>query len=182
MIPRRVVTALLLAFSLVMAFYNLLLGRPQYSLFVLPFAVALIFNTKTGQVCEAFGVASVAIYLMLAQALYIGIMGMVVAAVLVFALGARRGLVHAYIYATSGVVGLCTYVNPYGYPSTVLEVVLTASIYFVSVFVAHIALDNYVSEIKNDKPLDSKCLDALERARDTAREALDIAKERGNCG
>lgn len=182
MIPRKVVTTLFLAFTAVIAFYNLLLGRPQYAPFVLPFAVAAILSNKTGMVFEALGVLAVAVYLMAAQALYIGIMGMVIAAVLFFTLGARRGIVHAYIYGTSVIVGLCAYLNPYGYPSPSLEVLLTATIYFVSVFAVHIALDNYIAEIKNAKPLDHKCLDALEKASRTAHDAIDLAKERGHCG
>lgn len=182
MIPRKIVTALFLAFSIVIAFYNLLQGKPQYAPFIVPFAVAMILKNRTGQVCEALGVSAVAVYLMLAQALYIGIMGMVIAAVLVFTLGARRGIIHAYIYATSVIVGLCAYINPYGGISEELAVFLTATIYFVSVFAVHIALDNYIAEIKDSKPLETKCLDALEKASRTARDAVALAKERGHCG
>lgn len=181
-ISRRVVTWMFLAFSLVIAFYNLLLGRIQYSFFVFPFIVSAILRTKPGLIVEALGVLAIAAYLMIAQALYIGIMGAVIAAVLFFALGLRRGIVHAYIYLSSVLVGLCAYLNPYGYPSESLEVLLTATIYYVCVFAIHIALDNYVEEVRNSKPLDSKCIDALEKARDTAREAVQIAKERGHHG
>lgn len=165
-----------------MAFYNLLLGRPQYIPFVLPFAVAVVLNNRTGRIFEALGVVAIAVYLMLAQALYIGLMGMLIAAVLIFTLGARRGIVHAYIYVTSVIVGFCAWINPYGYPSEALEVLLTATIYFVSVFAIHIALDNYVAEIRGAKPLETKCLEALETASRTAHEAIRIAKERGAHG
>lgn len=182
MISRRVVTWLFLAFTLVIAFYNFLLGRIQYSFFAFPFIVSAILRNKPGLIVEALGVLAISVYLMLAQALYIGMMGAVIAAVLFFALGMKRGIVHVYIYLSSVVVGFCAAINPYGYQSESMEVLLTAIIYYVCVFAIHIALDNYIEEIRGAKPLDSKCIEALEKARDTAREAVQLAKERGHHG
>jgi hypothetical protein len=183
MIPRKIVTALFLAFSIVIAFYDFLQGKPQYIPFIFPFAIALALKGKAGMTVEALGVLAVAVYLMIAQALYIGIMGMIIAAVLFFTLGCRRGVIHAYIYATSFIVGIGAYVNPFGGVHAELAVFLTATIYYVCVFAVHIALDNYIEEVRNAKPLDSKCIEALEKARDTAREAVAIAKQgRGEHG
>lgn len=178
MISRRVVTWLFLAFTLVIAFYNLLLGHIQYSFFVFPFIISAILRNKPGLIVEALGVLAIATYLMIAQALYVGLMGAVIAAVLFFTLGMRRGVVHVYIYLSSVVVGFCAAINPYGYPSESIEVLLTAIIYYVCVFAIHIALDNYVEEVRDSKSLDSKCIEVLEKARDTASEAIQLAKER----
>lgn len=182
MIPRKIVTALFLSFSIVIAFYNFLQDKPQYIPFVLPFAISIALKGKSGMTVEAFGVLAVAVYLMIAQALYIGIMGMIIAAALFFTLGYKRGVIHAYIYLSSVIVGICAYINPYGGVNEELAVFLTATIYYVCVFAIHIALDNYIEEIRGSKPLDSKCIEALEKARDTAREAVQIAKERGHHG
>lgn len=165
-----------------MAFYNLLLGNIQYSFFVIPFIFALILKNKAGLTIEAIGVLAIAIYIMIFQALYIGLMGAIIAAVLFFTLGMRRAIVRTYIYLTAFFVGICAYLNPYGYPSESLEVLLTATIYFVCIFAVHISLDNYVENIKNSKPLDVELLDALIKSRDTAHEAYKIAKERCHDG
>lgn len=185
MISRKVVTWLFLAFTLVIAFYNLLLGHIQYSFFAFPFIISAILRNKPGLVIEALGVLAIAVYLMLAQALYIGVMGSVIAAVLFFTLGMKRVITHLYIYLSSVIVGFCAAINPYGYQNESIEVLLTAIIYYVCVFAIHIALDNYVEEVRNSKPLDSKCIDALEKSYDTARRAVDMLKEkaeRGNHG
>lgn len=182
MIPRRTITLLFLAFAILIGFYNALLGKYIYCGFIVPFAIASFVELRIAKHIELFGMLIVAIYIMAFESLYVGIMLMIVCAIFFLLLGMSREKERIFIYSTAPIVWLCSFVNPYDAPGYILGAGLDMSLYLLVALCVHIAIDHYKSEIKNEKPLDFKCLDALERARDTAREALEIAKERGSHG
>lgn len=182
MIPRRTVTALLLAFAILIAFYNALLGKYEYALFTVPFFVAMLCPKKVSRAAELAGLLIASVYLMAFQALYIGIMGMIVSAVFALLLGMPHVAARAYIYATTLLVGLATFFNPYEYPSLALASGLAAGLYFICALSLYIAIDHYTMELKKSKPLEEKYIETLEKLRDTAREAVNLAKEGCNHG
>jgi len=176
-IPRRIIPILLLAFAIVVGFYNALQGEYRYCFFIVPFAIASFTKSKIARIAEIAGLALLACHLMAAQSLYVGITALIVATILLFLLGVSRQVERIFIYCACVVVFACSYTNPYDMPGYLLGAGLDASLYLVVSLCLHIALDHYKSDAKNDAPLDKKYLSTLEKARDTAREAVNLAKE-----
>jgi hypothetical protein len=166
MIPRKATAFLFLFFSIAIAFYNYALGRYEHTLLTLPFIVACLSDDKISRFYELSGVAISAIYLIIFGELYIGIMGMLVAACMFFAMGFSLRKARIYVYITTAIVGLSAYYQAYNEGRRIIISVLNAGIYFVCSACIYIAFQSHIDRFNK----------VIDDAHDLAKDAIDHIK------
>ena len=144
MIPRKATAVLFLFFSIVVAFYNYINAEYQYILLTLPFFIAIFLSDKSSRFAELFGVVVSAIYIIVSREIYIGIMGMLVAACMFFAMGFSLRKARIYVYITTAIVGLSAYYQAYDSTRKLAISILNSGIYFVCVACIYIALQYHI--------------------------------------
>lgn len=149
MIPRKATAVLFLFFSIVVAFYNYLNTEYQYILFTLPFFMSILLSDKHGRFVELVGVIASAVYIMIAREIYIGIMGMLVAACMFFAMGYSLKKARIYVYATTIIVAVSAYYHAYDGSRRLAIAILDGGIYFVCVACIYIALQYHILHFIN---------------------------------
>jgi hypothetical protein len=182
MIPRKATIVLFLVLSIIVAFYNCLIGRFQYLTFIVPFALAFLIKGRAAYIIEVFGIAIAATYVMLFQVLPIGILGMIVSAVMFFTLAPTLRLRRVFLYFTTAIVFCAAYFNLSFVSNNLVSAGLAAMLYAVCAFCIYIALQYYALDARNDKPLADKCIETLEKSATIAQDALNIAKRGASHG
>jgi hypothetical protein len=165
MIPRKATIVLFLVLSIIVAFYNCLIGRFQYLTFIVPFSLAFLIKGRAAYIIEVFGIAIAATYVMLFQVLPIGILGMIVSAVMFFTLAPTLRLRRVFLYFTTAIVFCAAYFNLSFVSNNLVSAGLAAML-----------------DARNDKPLADKCIETLEKSATIAQDALNIAKRGASHG
>jgi len=167
MIPRKATAFLFLFFSIVVAFYNFTNGKYEHTLLTIPFIAACISYNKISRLFELIGVAISAVYLIIFGELYIGIMGMLVAACMFFAMGYSLRKARIYVYATTLIVSISAYFNAYDITKRLAISILDGGIYFVCVACIYIAFQYHILHF----------IDKANEAISIAREAINISNK-----
>jgi len=160
MIPRKATAILFLFFSIVVVFYNYVNAEYQYILLTLPFFIAIFLSDKTSRMSELIGVVISAVYIIVSREIYIGIMGMLVAACMFFAMGYSLRKARIYVYATTFIVSISAYFNAYDITRRLAISILDGGIYFVCVACIYISFQYHLLQFA-----------------DKANEAIFIARE-----
>jgi hypothetical protein len=163
MIPRKTTAVIFLAFSVVVAFKNYLVGEYQYTLFTIPFIAAVLSDLRISRVCEVAGLVATSCYIMAAQVFHVGMIGMIMSAVFFFTLGYNLRVARIYIFSSMVIVGVCSYFQFIKAESMILRAIFDSAIYAVCSFCIYIALQDYISSNVN-------------KAFDIAKRAIDIAE------
>ena len=166
MIPRKATAVLFLFFSIVVAFYNYINAEYQYILLTLPFFIAIFLSDKSSRFAELFGVVVSAIYIIVSREIYIGIMGMLVAACMFFAMGFSLRKARIYVYITTAIVGLSAYYQAYDEGRRIIISVLNAGIYFVCSACIYIAFQSHIDRFNK----------VIDDVHDLAKDAIDHIK------
>jgi hypothetical protein len=182
LIPRKATIILFLVFSIIVAFYNCLIGRYQYLIFIAPFLVALILKGKYAYIVEVFGIVAAAMYVMIFQVVAIGILGMIVAASIFYTLAPTLRARRIYLYFTTLIVFISAYINLSFVSNSILSAGMNALLYAVCAFCIYVAIQHYALDVKGDKPLADKCIETLEKSATIAQDALNIAKRGASHG
>jgi hypothetical protein len=164
MIPRKTTAVIFLAFSVVVAFKNYLIGEYQYALFTIPFIAAVLSDLRISRVCEVVGLVATSCYIMACQVFHVGMIGMVISTVFFFTLGYNLRIARIYIFCSISVVFACSYFQFIKADNMLLRAALDTALYSVSAFCVYIALQEYISA-------------NVKEAVSVAKEAIEIAKK-----
>jgi len=150
-------------FSVVVAFCNFLIGETQYTLFVLPFFIALSIKENYSKYFELFGINAISVYLILTQEIYVGIMGLLVSSCIFFASGITLRKARIYVYIVTILCFFSSYFRTTETQSQILRAFMDSGIYLVCASCIYISF-----------------IDHIERYREIAERAHRIAKDAVN--
>ncbi|MFA5130486.1 MAG: hypothetical protein WC477_06280 [Patescibacteria group bacterium] len=166
MIPRKATAFLFLFFSIAVAFYNYLIGRYEHTFLTIPFIVACLSHDKISRISELIGVALSATYLIVFGELYIGIMGMIVATCMFFAMGYSLRKARVYVCITTLIVGISAYYQAYDEGRRIVISLLNSGIYFVCSACIYIAFQSHIDRFNK----------VIDEAHDLAKDVIDHIK------
>ena len=116
---------------------------------------------------ELVGIIISAVYIIVYREIYIGIMGMLVAACMFFAMGYSLRKARIYVYATTLIVSISAHFNAYDITKRLAISILDGGIYFVCVACIYIAFQYHILHF----------IDKANEAISIAREAINISNK-----
>jgi hypothetical protein len=174
---QKVTSIVYLAFSLLVAFYNIFLNHPWIAFFAIPFIIASLVNGKKAKVFEFIGLGITDISILFVMNIYVGVVVSLLLAVLFYTFTVKKKACYLYLLIMTIIVFIASYVNIETAKSDVLHSIIDSGLYFVSAFTLYI----YVLEIKKQDqeilPYDPLVMKALDEAMVLLHESVDIAKQ-----
>jgi hypothetical protein len=177
MIPRKATAVLFLCFTIIVAFFNILIGKYQHTLFIIPFALACVLNGRKSKIFEIAGLMSVFFYLMIWSNEEIGIMGLIITSVFMFSLTQKLRTSRIYIYATAALIFSVSYIRFNGGADRAVHAMLDTMFFLVGSGSLYCVIYRALHDAKtNDKPLGQKYLDTLYGFQAALHEAIEEIK------
>lgn len=177
MIPKKATAIVFFCFSLIVAFFNILIGQFQYIVFIIPFALACLFSGKKSRVFEIIGLYFVCIYYVIFNDLQMGMVFLIVTSTFVYTLNEKK--IHSYLYICITVIVIFTasYVRFTEGANKIVHAMLDCMFFLVGSVSIYCAIDRSNSENKiKNTPLDQKYINTLEELLKIAHESIDIIK------
>jgi branched-subunit amino acid transport protein len=103
------VTIILLCFSIIVAFFNILIGEFQYILCIIPFFIAKIIKTKYSIPINLIGLIIIALYIIGFQNYYVGIIIMNLSSIMYYCIYYERNKMVEYVCGTSVLIFIVSY-------------------------------------------------------------------------
>lgn len=173
----KAAAVLFLCFSIVVAFSNIFIGEYQYSIFIIPFLIALFLKDEKETVCESIGLVVLSAYLIYCQNIYIGIMGMTISSVIIFGAFKKRYIPRAQIVMCAIIIFVATYFSVIERENEIVRAAKNAGIYVICVMAMHSKFLYYLEKrLNTEKHIDEKYLEVLDELTSVARESIDTLK------
>lgn len=177
MIPKKATAILFLCFTIVVAFFNILIGKYKFCVFVIPFGLSVFTKEKTSKIFEIFGLYIIFLYFIIFQDIQFGIMGLIITSAFVFTSPLKPKTARIYTYLTTAVIAVVSYIRFNIGADRIVHAMLDAMFFIVGSGSLYCVIYRAINDAKSkDKPLEQKYLDTLEKLLKVAHETIDMLK------
>lgn len=175
---KKVTTILLLFFSIVVAFFNTLVGNYQYWIFCIPFLIAVIIKHKSFKTIEIVGIIFVALYVLIVDNFYAGIIGLFIASVFLYCENYTKRITHTFILFATIIVAYASIHSTINTSNIIIHVFIDSSAFLILSHAIHITINNAI----NKEPLKKRYIDVLRSVIELADDAIKESKREGENG
>lgn len=172
---RKAITIIALCFSVVVAIYNLILGRPEYIAFFIPFAVSILSRGFWSSISELVGFEIIALFLVWLEDMSIGILVFVIISVMFFSHGFNKKYMLGLMAINCVMVFSASAFNYSGTYSFFTHALLDTMLYACCEVAVYISL---TTMRKRESALDEKYLEVIDELQSIAHEYIDTLRQK----
>jgi hypothetical protein len=176
---RNTTAVIFLILSVVVAFFNILIGNNQFIIFCFPFFLACVLPGKIGKVIETLTLACTGMYVLVWQSEYTGMVILYASIVWFFVYIHRDIRAKAYIAFLALFIAVASYfADRELVKNLVIHAIMDAAFFGLGSAAMLVTINNLEHTIKREtKPISVKYFDLLDALSKTLHETMDIIKK-----